>query len=62
MIALSFPKGGKWEGEEVQNQKVVRTESQMHTFQLHGIEDSENGHLFCNEEKCSLSFPVELWA
>ena len=98
MIALLFPKGGQWEREEVQNQEVVYTESQMRTFhfdinlslerkmavscisawnylgnllcqigpiyccQLHSIEDTENGHLFRNEEKCSLCFPVELWA
>lgn len=32
MIALLFPKGGQWSREEVQNQEVVHTESQMLTF------------------------------
>lgn len=96
LIALLFPEGGQWEREEVQNQEVIRTESQMRAFhfdinlslerkmpgccisawtyvrnlvfqigatcycQLHGVEYSGNGHIFHNEEECSLYFLVEL--
>lgn len=34
----------------------------IYCCQLHVTEDSENGHFFHNEEKCSLYFSVELWA
>lgn len=33
----------------------------VYCCQLHGIEDSENGHLFHSGEECSLCFSVELW-
>lgn len=34
----------------------------VYCSQLRSIEDSENSHLFHNGEKCSLCFPVDLWA